>query len=170
MASCLTHLEEYVKNLYIKIGITKPHQLDFQKISDALGIQVFYWPDASQALFTGSKGFILLNELLSPQLQWQDYCHELGHVLLHVGNQWQMQESFRAYQEEKANLFMQHACIPTFMLNELNLYDCGPFQVYEVQQLFNVDYSFAHKRLQQYINNKRIMPNWNFNLSEAPIY
>ncbi|MER1986619.1 MAG: ImmA/IrrE family metallo-endopeptidase [Solibacillus sp.] len=164
MASCLTHLEEYVKNLYLKIGITKPQQLDFQKISAELNIQVFYWPDASQALFTGSKGFIFLNESLSSQVQWQDYCHELGHVLLHVGNQRQMCESFRAYQEIKANQFMQHACIPSFMLDELNLYDCGPFQVYEVQQLFNVDYSFALKRLQQYINNKQIMPNWNPNI------
>lgn len=156
MAACLTHLEDYVKNLYLKIGITKPQELSFQTISEALGIQVFYWPDASQALFTCGKAFIFLNNSLSPQQQWQDYCHEVAHVLLHVGNQRHICESFRAYQEARANQFMYHAAIPTFMLDQLAVTN-----VAEVQRIFNVEYDFALKRLEQYINNKHSMLNWN---------
>ncbi|MER2107416.1 MAG: ImmA/IrrE family metallo-endopeptidase [Solibacillus sp.] len=161
MASCLTHLEEYVKNLYLKIGITKPQQLGFQEISDALNIQVFYWPDTSQALFTGSKGFIFLNESLSSQVQWQDYCHELGHVLLHVGNQWQMCESFRAYQEIKANQFMQHAAMPTFMLQQLPL---EYMNLQQIADLFCVEIDFAHQRITNYLEREYNFPYWNCHL------
>lgn len=161
MVTHYTHTEDYIKTFYGKIGITKPQELKFQMIADLLSIHVFYWPDASQALFTGNKAFILLNEKLSPQQQWQDFCHELAHVLFHVGNQSKIPASFRAYQEAKANIFMFHAAIPTFMLDQLQIYNLDIVTVYEVQQLFNVEYEFALKRLQQYLNNKNSMLNWN---------
>lgn len=158
MTTCLTHLEEYVKELYLNIGITKPQQLGFQRISEALNIQVFYWSDASQALFTGNKSFILLNELLSPQQQWQDHCHELGHILLHVGNQRQMRESFREYQEMKANQFMYHAAMPTFMLQQLPL---ETMNLQQIADLFGVEIDFAHQRLSNYLERQHNFPNWN---------
>ncbi|RTQ87964.1 ImmA/IrrE family metallo-endopeptidase [Lysinibacillus telephonicus] len=46
----------------------------------------------------------------------QEFYHELGHVVLHIGNQRQMTDSFRRYKESKANHFMYHACVPTFMI------------------------------------------------------
>lgn len=161
MAACLTHLEEYVKNLYLKISITKPQQLCFQKIREALGIKVFYWPDASQALFSGNQSYIVLNESLSPQQQWQDFCHELAHILLHTGNQGRLSPLFIEYQENKANSFMYHAAIPTFMLDQLTTVN-----VAGIQQLFNVEYDFAVKRLDQYINNKYSILNWNTEIEQ----
>ncbi|MER2039678.1 MAG: ImmA/IrrE family metallo-endopeptidase [Solibacillus sp.] len=161
MAACLTHTEEYIKEFYLKMGITKPHELKFQTIAMQLGITTFYWPEQSQALFTANKAFILLNEKLTAQQQWQEFCHEVGHVLQHVGNQTKMPESFRTYQESKANIFMYHAAIPTFMLDQLHIYNLDIMTVYELQKLFNVEYDFAFKRLQQYLNNKHNMLNWN---------
>ena len=156
MAQHYTHTEDYVKNFYEKIGITKPQELNFQTIAEQLGIYVFYWPDASQALFTGNKGFVLLNESLTPQQQWQEFCHELAHVLFHVGNQSKIPPSFREYQESKANIFMYHAAIPTFMLDQLPIYDYDFLTVYEVQKLFNVEYEFALKRLQHYLTQHKL--------------
>ncbi|MFY0742121.1 ImmA/IrrE family metallo-endopeptidase [Solibacillus silvestris] len=150
-----THTEDYVKIFYEKIGITKPQELNFQMIAEQLGIYVFYWSDASQALFTGNKGFILLNESLTLQQQWQEFCHELAHVLFHVGNQSKIPPSFREYQEAKANIFMSHAAIPTFMLDRLSIYDFDITTVYEVQKLFNVEYEFALKRLQHYLTQHK---------------
>lgn len=161
MTTCLTHLEEYVKEMYLKIGITKPSQLDFHKVKDLLGIRVFYWPEASQALFMGHQGFIFLNEHLTPQQQWQDFCHELAHVLLHTGNQGLLSPLFIEYQENKANSFMYHACVPTFMLDELRLYAPTSTNIWRVQKLFDVEPAFARKRLEQYISNKQNMANWN---------
>lgn len=155
MSTCLTHTEEYIKMFYLKIGISTPQELQFRTISNYLGISTFYWPEQSQALFTGNKGFILLNENLSPQQQWQDFCHELCHVLFHAGNQSKIPASFREYQEAKANIFMYHAAIPTFMLDQLHIYNFDIMTVYEVQKLFNVEYEFAVKRLQHYVTQHK---------------
>lgn len=154
MTASYMHIEDYVLTFYLKMGIRKPHDLDFQKVAEELGIKVFYWSEASQALFTGDNGFILLEEYSTEQQQWQDFCHELAHVLLHVGNQSKMNESFRQYQEAKANNFMYHAAVPTFMLDELNIMDLLPGTIYRVQKLFNVEAIFAEKRLKQYLNKK----------------
>lgn len=63
-----------------------------------------------------------------------------------------MSPLFREYQERKANNFMYHACMPTFMLQDLQLCDCTPNTVLKLQELFNVEYEFALKRLTQYYN------------------
>lgn len=65
-----------------------------------------------------------------------------------------MSPLFHEYQEHKANNFMYHACIPTFMLDELQLHDRTPKTVSRLQDLFNVEYDFALKRLSQYYNKQ----------------
>lgn len=151
-----THTEDYIQDLYTRMGILKAQQLDFKKIAMHFGIQVFYWPDKSQALFLKNHAYIFLNDYLTNQHRWQDFCHELAHVLLHSGHQGRMSPLFREYQENKANNFMYHACIPSFMLDELGQSDASALTVQHVQQLFNVEYDFAVKRLEQYISNKHL--------------
>lgn len=58
-----------------------PQQLNFSTIASQIGIRVFYWSDKSQALFYKNNSYIFLNDFLSTQQQWQDFCHELAHVL-----------------------------------------------------------------------------------------
>lgn len=153
-----TQTEDFIQKLYNRIGISKPQKLDFQTIAMHLIIRLFYWSDKSQALFFKNHKYIFLNVQLTPQQQWQDFCHELGHVLLHTGNQKRMYPLFREYQEYKANNFMYHACVPSFMLDELEPSD---LTVENVQRLFNVEYDFAFKRLEQYRSKKLLMLNWN---------
>lgn len=155
-----SHLEDYVQQFYTHMGITDPTLLHFKEVAFRMGLKVFYWHDKSQALFINGRHYIFLNDRQSPQQQWQDFCHELAHVLLHSGDQFRMYPLFREYQEYKANNFMYHACIPTFMLDELQLCDRTPKTVSRLQDLFNVEYDFALKRLTQYYN-KQIMQNWN---------
>lgn len=132
--------------------MANPKQLNILTISIELGIQIFYWSDKSQALFRKQTAFIFLNENLTRQQQWQDFCHELGHVLLHTGHQGRMSPLFHEYQENKANNFMYHACVPSFMLDEI---EPSNLTVDYVQQQFNVEYDFALKRLEQF-NGKRL--------------
>ncbi len=146
-----TYTEDLIKKFYIDVGIILPRHLDFRKIAIHFGIQVFYWSDNSQALFLREYAYIFLNKQLSKQQLWQDFCHELGHVLLHAGQQRRMSPLFREYQENKANNFMYHACVPSFMLDEI---EPNLLTVQYVQQLFNVEYDFALKRLEQYQSNR----------------
>lgn len=153
-----SHLEDFIKEFYFKMNITTPPLLDFREIAKNLGIKVFYWSETSQALYANYLPYIFLDESLTQQQQWQDFCHELAHVLLHTGDQFYMYPLFREYQEYKANNFMYHACVPSFMLEEL---EPTELTVENVQWLFNVEYDFAFKRLEQYRSKKLLMLNWN---------
>lgn len=156
-----SHLEDFIKEFYFKMNIITPPLLDFREIAKNLGIKVFYWSETSQALYANDLPYIFLDESLTQQQQWQDFCHELAHVLLHTGDQFYMYPLFREYQEYKANNFMYHACMPTFMLDELQLCDYLPQTVVKLQELFNVEYEFALKRLTQYLNKRFYVPYWN---------
>jgi len=151
----MSHTEDYVKEMFIKIGIFTPQQLNFLHISNKLGIKIFYWNEPSQAVFIKDYSYIFLNQYLSDQQKWQDFCHELGHVLLHVGNQKRMTKSFRDYQEAKANHFMYHTCVPSFMLSDLK---SDYLSTYHISKKFNVTEDFARIRLEQYMNKASILP------------
>ncbi|HLR80429.1 MAG TPA: ImmA/IrrE family metallo-endopeptidase, partial [Bacillota bacterium] len=86
------------------------------------------------------------------QKQWQDFGHELGHVLCHAGHQLKMNHMFLKYQEWKANNFMYHFCVPTFMLYQLK-----EVNVHNVMDLFNVEHEFACKRLASFSFKKHII-------------
>lgn len=155
-----TYTEDFIKEMYKKIGIESPQQLGFQKIADALGVKVYFWKNPSQALFIGSQAFIALNENLNESQQWQEFCHELSHVLQqngHQGYRGKMPRCWIEYQENKANNFMYHACIPSFMLDILNINDHSFHTVILIQKMFNVEYEFALRRLTQYLNNKKLL-------------
>lgn len=123
-----------------------------------MDIRIFYWTKTSQALFDEKHVYIFLDKCLTEPQLWQDFCHELEHVLLHTGQQERMSKSWIKYLENKANDFMYHACVPSFMLDEME-YDA--LTIENVQQLYNVEYDFAEKRLTQYFNKKMNMPNRN---------
>lgn len=161
MALFLTHTEEYIKKLYLELGITKPQDLKINVLAAHFDITVFYWPEDSRALFAKKKAFILINEHLSMIQKRQDFFHEFSHVLMHAGSQRSLPKSFVEYQEFKANHFMYHAAIPTFMLDDLQINDATEFTIALIQQQFNVNYDFAYKRLTHYLNRKRDILNWN---------
>lgn len=155
------YTECYVKELYEQLQIFSPEQLDLKVIATKLDIKLFYWEEKSQAIIYDDMCAIFLDVRNSIERHWQDFCHELAHVLLHVGIQDKLPKMYIEYQENKANSFMYHACVPTFMLDKLNLFDITYDTIWQVQQLFNVDQAFAKKRLTQYITNKQNIAYWN---------
>lgn len=149
----LTHLEDYIKHFYNQLDIQSPTQLNIEEIAQKLGISIFYWDEGSQALFIQNRSFIFLNHLLLHNFKWQEFCHELGHVLLHAGDQIRLPYSFIEYQEFKANNFALHAAAPTFMIDELDLPNTYQEAVRLLQDTFHISLTFACKRLDHYINN-----------------
>ena len=156
-----SHLEDFIKKLYNQIEIYEPVNLSLKIISRALDIKIFYWEEKSQAILYENMSAIFIDNRISPQLQWQDFCHELCHILIHSGDQTNMPSLFREYQEFKANNFMYHACVPTFMLDELNICDSTAVTIGWIQKLFNVEHEFAKTRLENYLNQKHHVLHWN---------
>lgn len=98
---------------------------------------------------------IFLNENQSRQKVLQDFAHELGHILRHEGHQQAMFEQFRIYQEWQAKQFAYHFCIPTFLLNELELPQLRCEAVWVIAKTFNVELTFAAERLEKWFQNRR---------------
>ena len=67
------------------------------------------------------------------------FYDETNYDLLH--------ENYAEYGESKADYFAYHFCVPTFMLYNLKGVD-----VYDVMELFNVEFDFALRRLEMYKN------------------
>jgi Zn-dependent peptidase ImmA (M78 family) len=148
-----TPLEEFVKNLYSLLSISTPKEISMDDIAEQLKIKLYFYDDGSTAV--GNRIFI--DEKLSKPRQWEDFGHELCHVLRHHGNQLLMQkndllQSFRRLQESQSDNFMYQFCVPSFMLlnykiaNFLDVKAGIPFIV----ENFNVTEEFAEERLKRF--------------------
>lgn len=142
-------MEGYVKKMYNSIGIYWPHQLDMESIAARLGTTLVYLPYGSMTVGNA----ILIDDRLTDAQQWQDFGHELCHVEWHDGNQRVLPSSYLEYQEWKASNFAYHACVPTFMLERLDLPTNERQAAWLIQETFHVEHEFAEIRLQQYVNN-----------------
>jgi Zn-dependent peptidase ImmA (M78 family) len=149
-----SYLEDYIKNLYISLSIIKPTQMDMMKIAQKLGVKVYFFDEQSEATYFGGIYRIFLNNQLSYKQQWQDFGHELCHVLLHAGNQSSLPKDFILYQEVKANNFMYHFCVPTFMLEKLSLPESKIEAANYISETFNVEFDFAVKRLNSWLSKR----------------
>lgn len=148
-------IEEYIMDFYGSLSIYTPSEIDIYHIASEMDIWIHYHNDESQ-VYKNNNGLysIFLDQRLSSQEQWQDFGHELGHVIKHVGNQHKLRRMFRELQESQANNFMYHFCVPTFMLLNYNLtnYTNVNDGVDFVSETFNVTKDFAKKRLVHFRN------------------
>ncbi|ANU28410.1 ImmA/IrrE family metallo-endopeptidase [Planococcus versutus] len=149
MGNTYNSIEEYIRQLINSIGIYHPHQLNIENIYPRLKLSIFYIPHESMAI----GGNLFLDNRKSDAAQWQDFGHELGHTLFHVGDQAFIPLSMREWQEWKAENFSQHLCIPTFMLNKITLPNNENEAIWLIMETFGVTRPFAEKRLRQYIQN-----------------
>ncbi|MEK4150034.1 ImmA/IrrE family metallo-endopeptidase [Robertmurraya sp. FSL W8-0741] len=144
-----THLEDYIFDLYTSIGVYTPADLDMHTIAKKIGVKISY----------KSKPFRFDNEIILNEgtkcEEWMDFGHETSHYLRHCGNQLSMPKLFIDLQECQATHFAYHFCVPTFMLDNLRVRN-----VYEVMNLFNVDFDFALKRLEMYKNRQYYRKMW----------
>src|SRR5690606_11327610 len=141
----MNNTELFIMQFYESISVICPYELSIMHIAEKLNMEVCFWNFGSAiAQFTGiHKMFI--NKRLSEQQQWQDFGHEMYHYFYDDTNYCLLKESFAEYGETKADYFAYHFCIPTFMLQELK-----EVSVYDVMELFNVEYDFAFRRLEMY--------------------
>ncbi|SFI03223.1 MULTISPECIES: ImmA/IrrE family metallo-endopeptidase [unclassified Bacillus (in: firmicutes)] len=145
-----TQLEDYTKNLYQSLSIFVPEQVDMMKIAQKLNIWLYFAPIGSCAIDRNGLVSIILDNRKSPQEQFEDFGHEIAHLLFHSGNQLNMPKMFLDYQEAKAQNFAMHFCIPTFMLQKLTLPSSRLEATHILSNTFNVTVELANKRLTHY--------------------
>jgi len=144
----LTPLEDWIERLYRNIGIKEPNQLTITELAARLNIWVYYLEIGSQVIERNGMFSMNIDSRQSPERQWEDFLHELCHVLRHAGNQMQMPAAYTQMQELEANNFQLYAAIPYSMLRKLEL----PRQQNEIIDLltqeFKVTPDLARRRLE----------------------
>lgn len=141
--------EEFVNNMYYGLDIYHPHQLDLEEIAARNGLSVFYRPCEPMQLGDA----IILDSRASDSQQWQDFGHELCHALWHEGSSFSVPMPYQVYQEARAENFAQFVCVPSFMLQNLDIPAYFQEAVWMIQETFCVDRQFAERRLAQYLRN-----------------
>ncbi|MFC4600688.1 ImmA/IrrE family metallo-endopeptidase [Cohnella hongkongensis] len=144
-----TPLEQWVEHLWIKSGIVAPCQLNVEEVASRLDVWVHFMNDTSRALDYMGMRSILVDRRLDREAQWEDFLHELCHVLRHAGNQTVMPKLFCEGQEAEANRFVLYAAIPFFMLRHLKLPARMDEAVETIALHFGVTFELARKRLEQ---------------------
>lgn len=134
------------------MGIQRPDQVDIDDVAFKLDIWIHEWKFKSRARSFKGMHSILLDSRISDQEKWQDFGHELCHILNHEGNQIHMPPAFLEFQEVKANNFAMHFCVPTFMILDAGLPCTWNEATLFVMETFNVTESFARKRLLHFNN------------------
>lgn len=156
-----SYLEDYVEDLYKRLGINEPDELDKYAIGNELNIGIYLVSGESEAFCSQERNYIFLNRNLSHQERWQDFGHELCHVLRHSGHQRDMQPMFRELQEWQADNFMYHFCVPAFMMKRIRLPPNSYEAVTLIAELFNVEMKFAEERLNRYYQKVLIGGSYN---------
>jgi Zn-dependent peptidase ImmA (M78 family) len=150
-----TPIEDYVKKLYQHLSINVPEEIDMIEIATQMDITLYFESISSKAIQKGKEYFIFINECISTQEQWQDFGHELCHILMHSGNQLHLPGEFILYQENKARNFARHFCIPTFMLDQLQLPPHENEAIEFIAKTFNVELDFAEVRLKDWTRQQQ---------------
>ncbi len=147
-----TPLEDYIEQLYQHLGITIPEEINMHDIAKRLGIYLHIDVWESRAVehpITKSKR-IIINQELTDQERWQDFGHELCHLLRQSGNQLTLSKSYIQLQEAKANNFAYHFCVPTFILLKLDVPYTKDEFIHLISRTFNVTLQFAKERFNRF--------------------
>lgn len=139
--------DETVKKLYASINVTLARQLCPMDISESLGIDLAFLPVSSMRI----NKSIYIDSRLSTEGRWEQFGHELCHVLWHPDNQLHLTQSFIDMQERQANNFALFACIPTNMLMDMDMPNERRPAIHRMMQTFNVSRPFAERRLDLHI-------------------
>lgn len=145
-----SNIEQYIEDIMYHLEIYKPERLSIEMIANQMNIEIHFKTTHSRMLLVQGQYHIILNKNASQAKQWEDFGHELGHVLRHVGNQHFLSAGFRGYQESQADNFMYHFCAPTFMIERMDFESTEQETILKIAETFNVTISFAKKRFEMY--------------------
>ncbi|MFD2330372.1 ImmA/IrrE family metallo-endopeptidase [Cohnella sp. GCM10020058] len=145
-----TPLEQWIEALWLRAGIVTPDQLTIEEVSDRLDVWVHYMSQSSKALEWMGIRSVLIDLRLTAEQQWEDYLHELCHILRHAGNQTVMPRSFLEHQEAEAKRFVLYASMPFSMVKDMKLPSIRGEAVQLLASKFGVTCELADVRLDQF--------------------
>lgn len=142
-------IEPFVAHFYHSQHVVNPESISLLTWNELADIRVLYRPGANKVQRIGDIFVILVEKGLSLPDRRAVIAHEIGHVLLHTGDQLWLPGAWRAQQEEQARRFAVASLMPWFMVCPLLecVEDCTGTFVEDLAEKFGVPYWMAVDRL-----------------------
>lgn len=110
-------LESIIVDFYRKNDIRSPQDINLEMFAYEANIWIHYASTSSTHYeLDGNMFTVVVDDRLPWVFQRAELAHELGHCLLHAGNQSNLSAQMRLFQESQADRFAFYALCPTFML------------------------------------------------------
>ncbi|KRW90908.1 hypothetical protein SD51_12100 [Alicyclobacillus tengchongensis] len=110
-----------IRNWYQSHSIYFPEQIDLDRIADLIGLSVYYLPHRSCCLKIDGHYDLVVDRREERTVQRVHLAHEIGHAVLHTGNQTENITWGRLRQEYQARKFAFEALVPSFMLQSISI-------------------------------------------------
>ncbi|WP_054970893.1 ImmA/IrrE family metallo-endopeptidase [Alicyclobacillus ferrooxydans] len=111
-----TPLESAIESWLRKLDMLSPYEIDLDIIAQELNIELRYLPRETNSVRLGDTHFVVVDSRLHWTQQRIEMAHEIGHILMHAGNQLRMPDDLRNLQEWQADRFGMYLLMPTFMV------------------------------------------------------
>ncbi|NEW07117.1 ImmA/IrrE family metallo-endopeptidase [Paenibacillus sp. SYP-B3998] len=144
-----TPLEQWIEALYHQHQLTQPNQLQIVNLASKLNIWTYFTDMNSMAVENNGLFSINLDRRLSAREQWEDFLHEVCHLLRHAGNQMTMPDQYVGWQEQDAAAFQLYAAMPISMIKQIQLPERKSEMIEALSEEFQVTYRLAAARLEQ---------------------
>lgn len=138
-----TYLETYIEELYFYYEISKRPSID--DVARKLDLRVIFNCPTSYI-----RNEIILIETGTPEEEWEHFAHELGHYFRDNGSRQLLPLQYEHYIEHRAENFMYHFCVPSFLLVQEDLPFCRTEAIHTIMKRYGVTKAFAKKRLDMY--------------------
>lgn len=139
-------MEEFVNQLLLEKGISTTSQLNIRDLAEAFDLEVFYWNCRTCYM----DGAIIVDIEKEPIVQYEEFLHELAHVIYPVELETFTDFERWRYIERKVNAIVPYIAVPKFALNLL--YKAQTIE--EASEMFGVSHQLIYKRLRLMEMNK----------------
>lgn len=142
-------MNHLVQHYYHEWDVSSPRDISLYLWDRALEITVTHRPGRTLAIYVGNVAHIFCDGCKPLPLRRVEIAHEIGHALLHSGQQTDMRTLLRGSQEHSADAFSMEALIPGYLLSEsLSKAPDGRGQTEQyIAELYGVPLPFAARRL-----------------------
>jgi Zn-dependent peptidase ImmA (M78 family) len=150
-----SYIEEDVRELYNRLEIHEPHQIDRFEISRKMNVKLYCAFRGSRAFRVDKLEFVVLQRHLNEERLHAEFFHELAHIKYHTGSQHSMTQSMKDYQEWRAEQFMLHCLVPTDMLLRDELPRTENEAIYFLCERYRISVEHARKRYRMHLDKMR---------------
>ncbi|ASA23511.1 ImmA/IrrE family metallo-endopeptidase [Paenibacillus donghaensis] len=146
----MTVLEKWTEDLYKRMHLNQPSQINISYISDRLNIWVHYLDVRSKCIEASAGMYsMFIDNRLPSSLQRLEFLHELCHLLRHAGEDTLMPERFTSSQEDESERFILYAAMPYSMISRMPLPELREEAIQQVAAEFQVPVELALQRIDQ---------------------